>query len=64
MSNGWLKRSLSALEDQTKGWPDWKREAASAEPQLAIPQPESQSPGKTEANATAVATRDDAVLGG
>ena len=40
MSNGWLERSLSSLETETRDWPEWKLEAASMEPHLAIPGPE------------------------
>jgi hypothetical protein len=41
MSNDWLERSLSSLQDETKEWPQWKRDAASTELHLAIPDPQS-----------------------
>jgi hypothetical protein len=43
MSNGWLERSLSALEAQAESWPSWKRDAASTEPQFVIPAPQAAS---------------------
>lgn len=48
MSSGWLERSLLSLRALAQNWPDWKREAASTEPQLAIPPPE---PASTEGRA-------------
>lgn len=48
MSSGWLERSLLSLRAQAQNWPDWKREAVSTEPQLAIPPPK---PASTEGRA-------------
>lgn len=58
MSNDWLERSLSALEVQAQGWPRWKREAASVEPQFAIPaaEPSSVPTNSPEANSPSTST--------
>lgn len=60
MSNEWLQRSLSSLEDETRNWPDWKREAASREPHLAIPGPEIQvRSGEASAPSSIVAASEE-----
>lgn len=36
MNENWLQRSLASLKQQMRGWPKWKREAASKDPHLGL----------------------------
>jgi len=36
---GWLHRSVEGIESESRKWPAWKRDAASADPHLGIPDP-------------------------
>lgn len=51
MSNGWLERSLSSLEAETRDWPEWKRDAVAMEPYLGIPAPDVLEPQAERASA-------------
>lgn len=36
MGSNWLEKSLAALPREMRDWPQWKRDAASSDPHLAL----------------------------